>query len=138
MKLNGVELRHVRMPLVAPFRTSFGTSTSRDVLLLRAVTAEADGWGECVAMADPLYSSEYIGAATDVLTRFLVPALGAVEHLDANAVGPALSRYKDTGWPRPRWRWRSWTPSCAPPAGRWPGSWARSVTACRVGCPSAS
>jgi o-succinylbenzoate synthase len=94
MKLTGVELRHVRMPLVAPFRTSFGTSTSRDVLLLRAVTTDAEGWGECVAMADPLYSSEYIGAATDVLTRFLIPALGAIEHLDAYAVGPALAAYK--------------------------------------------
>ena len=94
MKLTGVELRRVRMPLVAPFRTSFGTSTSRDVLLLRAVTAEADGWGECVAMADPLYSSEYVEAATDVLTRFLIPALGAVERLDAHAVGPALAAYK--------------------------------------------
>ncbi|MET7424287.1 o-succinylbenzoate synthase [Dactylosporangium sp. NPDC005555] len=94
MKLTGVELRRVRMPLVAPFRTSFGTSTSRDLLLLRAATPEADGWGECVAMADPLYSSEYVEAATDVLTRFLIPALGAVEHLDGTAVGPALASYK--------------------------------------------
>ena len=38
------------------------------------VTDEAEGWGECVAMADPLYSSEYVDAAADVLRRFLVPA----------------------------------------------------------------
>ena len=94
MKLTGVELRRIRMPLVAPFRTSFGTETDRDVLLLRAVTDEAEGWGECVAMADPLYSSEYVEAAADVLRRYLVPALLAAPRLDAVAVAPALHRFK--------------------------------------------
>ena len=37
MKLTGVELRRIAMPLVAPFRTSFGVETTRDILLLRAV-----------------------------------------------------------------------------------------------------
>ena len=94
MKLTGLELRRIRMPLVAPFRTSFGTETSRDILLLRAVTGDAEGWGECVAMGDPLYSSEYVDAAADVLRRFLVPALFAHPRLDAVAVGPALHRFK--------------------------------------------
>jgi hypothetical protein len=31
VKLVGVELRRIRMPLVAPFRTSFGSQTDRDV-----------------------------------------------------------------------------------------------------------
>ena len=74
MKLAGIELRRIRMPLVSPFRTSFGTATERDVLLLRAVTDEAEGWGECVAMSDPLYSSEYVEAAADVLRRYLEDA----------------------------------------------------------------
>jgi O-succinylbenzoate synthase len=94
MKLTGIELRRVRMPLVAPFRTSFGTATERDVLLLRAVTDQAEGWGECVAMADPLYSSEYVEAAADVLRRYLIPALAARPPADANAVAPALNRFK--------------------------------------------
>ena len=85
VKLTGVELRRIEMPLVAPFRTSFGTETVRDVLLLRVVTGEAEGWGECVAMSDPLYSSEYVDAAQDVLTRFLIPALAAAPRLDASA-----------------------------------------------------
>ena len=93
MKLNGVELRRVSMPLVAPFRTSFGTQTHRDALLLRVVTADAQGWGECVAMADPLYSAEYADAAADVLRRYLIPALAAAPRLDANLVGPTLAPF---------------------------------------------
>ena len=42
MRLTGVELRWISMPLVAPFRTSFGTATTRDILLLRVVTDEAE------------------------------------------------------------------------------------------------
>ncbi|MFE7121244.1 o-succinylbenzoate synthase [Streptomyces sp. NPDC057654] len=95
MKLTGVELRRVRMPLVAPFRTSFGTQTVREALLLRAVTAGAEGWGECVAMSDPLYSPEYVEGCADVLTRFLVPALAERRgELDAIGVAPALSPFK--------------------------------------------
>ncbi|WP_199434116.1 o-succinylbenzoate synthase [Qaidamihabitans albus] len=91
MKLTGVELRWVRMPLVTPFRTSFGTQTAREVLLLRVVTGDAEGWGECVAMSEPRYSSEYVDAAADAITHFLVPALAAARRLDANSVAPALA-----------------------------------------------
>ena len=41
MRLEGVELRWVSMPLVSPFRTSFSTQTTRDLLLLRVVTDTA-------------------------------------------------------------------------------------------------
>lgn len=94
MKLTGVELRRIRMPLVSPFRTSFGTQTGRDVLLLRVVTDEAEGWGECVALSHPRYSAEYVEGAADVLRRFLIPAVAAVDDLEAGKVGPALATYR--------------------------------------------
>ena len=75
------------MPLVAPFRTSFGTETTREALLVRVVSADAEGWGECVAMSGPLYSSEYVDGAADVLRRYFVPALAAVENLDRDRRG---------------------------------------------------
>ncbi|MFI6803355.1 o-succinylbenzoate synthase [Streptosporangium canum] len=92
MKITGIELRRIAMPLVAPFRTSFGTETERDVLLLRVVTPDAEGWGECVAMSQPLYSSEYVDGAAEVLRRFLIPALPA--HPDAHRVHRALEPFK--------------------------------------------
>ncbi len=75
MKITGIELRRIAMPLTAPFRTSFGTETTRDILLIRATTPDAEGWGECAAMSAPLYNAEYVDGATDVLRRFLIPAL---------------------------------------------------------------
>ncbi|HSK28269.1 MAG TPA: o-succinylbenzoate synthase [Jiangellales bacterium] len=97
MRLEAVELHRVRMPLVAPFRTSFGTETEREVLLVRVRTDVAEGWGECVAMSEPLYSPEFLDGAAAVLRRFLVPALAArarLRGLRARDVAPACRAYK--------------------------------------------
>jgi O-succinylbenzoate synthase len=94
VKLSAVELRRIRVPLVTPFRTSFGTSTEQEVVLLRAVTPDAEGWAECVAMPAPLYSAEYGDGAVDVLKRFLLPRLFTDERLTAARVGPALAPVK--------------------------------------------
>jgi len=75
MRLQAVEMRRIKLSLVAPFETSFGVQTERDVLLLKAVTDVGDGWGECVAGEEPLYSSEYVDAAADVLLKHLLPRL---------------------------------------------------------------
>ncbi|MFI8828216.1 o-succinylbenzoate synthase [Streptomyces sp. NPDC053431] len=92
-KITGVELRRIAMPLVAPFRTSFGVETSRDVLLVRVVTSEGiEGWAECAAMSAPRYCAEYVDGAQDVLRRFLVPALPK-EGVDATTVGRALEPF---------------------------------------------
>jgi o-succinylbenzoate synthase len=88
MKIDGFELRRIRMPLVAPFETSFGVQTERDVLLLRAVGPESEGWGECVAMGSPLYSPEYVNGAVAVIREFLLPALAPKA---AALTGPAVA-----------------------------------------------
>ncbi len=69
-----VRLHRIDIPLVRPFRTSFGTQQARDILLVEAITNDGiSGWGECVAMAWPGYSYEYVDGCVDVLTEHLVP-----------------------------------------------------------------
>jgi O-succinylbenzoate synthase len=97
IRMDAVELRRVEIPLVTPFRTSFGTDAARDALLVRVLlTGGGEGWGECVADRDPLYSSEYADGAADVLRRFLVPRVFARQReiggIAPDDVAPALSR----------------------------------------------
>jgi O-succinylbenzoate synthase len=94
VKLSSVELVRIAMPLVSPFRTSFGTQNERDVLLVHVTTPEAEGWGECVAMMDPLYSSEYVEAAAHVMRHHLVPRLVAAAGLTAGRVASVLHPFK--------------------------------------------
>jgi o-succinylbenzoate synthase len=77
MRIDVVELRRVRLPLVTPWRTVHGTETERDVLLVRvageSVGRAVEGFGECGASPAPGYSPEWVDGAHEVLRRFLVP-----------------------------------------------------------------
>ncbi len=94
MNLTKLTLHQVDMPLVAPFTTSFSTQVTKHVLLLRAECCiggtVVTGWGECVAMADPLYSSEYLAGAADVIRRWLAPKLFAANDFTAETVADLL------------------------------------------------
>jgi O-succinylbenzoate synthase len=90
LALEAVELRRIRLPLVAPFETSFGVQTVRDILLVKAITSAGEGWGECVATEEPTYSPEYVDGSQHVLTHHLLPRLFAHGHLSAADVGAIL------------------------------------------------
>src|SRR2546423_7493315 len=94
MKLIAVELRRIGLPLVSPFRTSFGTQTERDILLVRAVTPDGEGWGECVALSEPTYSPEYVDMAQHVIRHHLVPRLFAAGDVTAAQVAGVLGAVK--------------------------------------------
>lgn len=89
-----VELVRVALPLVRPFRTSFGTQSARDVLLVRAGDGELDGWGEVVTPAAPVYSSEYTDGAASVLADHLVPRVLGRGPLRAEDVARVLAPIK--------------------------------------------
>jgi len=74
-RVREIELRLVGLPLVRPFRTSFGEETEKACILVRVETEEAWGWGECVTGADPGFSEEFNEGAWLVLRDFLAPAI---------------------------------------------------------------
>ena len=74
-RVRTVELRMVGLPLVRPFRTSFGEETEKVCTLVRVETDDVWGWGECVTGVDPGFSEEFNEGAWRVLRDFLVPAL---------------------------------------------------------------
>ncbi|HXM54854.1 MAG TPA: o-succinylbenzoate synthase [Candidatus Dormibacteraeota bacterium] len=90
MRLECVRMRRLRMPLVAPFRTSFAAIAEREVLLLEALTSSGAGWGECVALAEPLYSAEYLDGAEHVIRHHLLPRLFAQPALTAARLAEVL------------------------------------------------
>lgn len=93
--IRSIELRRISLPLVSPFRTSFGTETARDILLVRVETDTSEGWGECVAGNEPLYSSEYVEASQHVLQHHLVPRLWKRSSVHAVDVADVLEPIRD-------------------------------------------
>ncbi len=93
MRVEALELRRVGLDLVVPFRTSFGSEHDRDVLLVRAVTDVGDGWGECVAMSEPVYSAEFVAGAQLVIRDHFWPVMAAAGDIAAADVGALLGRF---------------------------------------------
>ena len=75
LKIDGVEVRLIRLPLIEPFETSFGKIDSRLIFLVCLEAEGLRGWGEVVAEEEPLYSYETVTTALHVIRDFLGPAL---------------------------------------------------------------
>ena len=94
MKVVEYELRRIHLPLVRPFRTSFGTQSNREVLIVKVTTDDGViGWAECVAMSAPLYSPEYISGCVETMREFLIPALNQASDLQAETVAELLKPF---------------------------------------------
>lgn len=94
MKLEALELLRLSIPLRSPFRTTFSSQATRSALLLHAITDIGEGWSECTALPSPLYSSEYIDAAEDVIRHHLFPRLVGEPTLTPARVGEVLKPVK--------------------------------------------
>jgi len=75
MKLDHIILHHLRMPLVAPFETSFGRTIERECIIVSIHSEGQTGYGECVADRDPGYSYETTGTAWHIMKDFISPLL---------------------------------------------------------------
>jgi o-succinylbenzoate synthase len=95
MKINAVELRVVRLPLVTPFRTSRGSQDDRVALLVRVDTTEGEGWADCAVGVAPSYEPEFLSGAQAVMAEYLVPMLIAAPGITAARVHNVLAPVKD-------------------------------------------
>jgi O-succinylbenzoate synthase len=90
-RVRAVELLLVDLPLVRPFRTSFGEVSDKRCVLVRVETDEAEGWGECVADSRPDFSGEFNEGAWLVLRDFLAPSLFRAGDVDVAAADLAFA-----------------------------------------------
>lgn len=90
-RVRSIELRLIGLPLVTPFRTSFGVETDKVCILARVETDGAAGWGECVTGVDPGFSEEFNEGAWIAIRDHLAPALFRAGDLEPEGVEPALT-----------------------------------------------
>jgi o-succinylbenzoate synthase len=76
VRIREIDIRLVEIPLVRPFRVSFGTSTGKQCVIARIVADDVEGWGECVADDGyPGFSGEWNEGVWTLLHDVLAPAL---------------------------------------------------------------
>lgn len=97
MKLNleRIELREIELPLKYPFETSFGRTTQRRIMIVRAFDESgAVGYGECTAPEDPFFNHETIDTAWIIIAQYIAPLLAAARADSAAQINEALSRIR--------------------------------------------
>jgi len=75
MKITKITNYWVRMPLVSPFETSFGSISHRECIISKIEAGDVTGYGECPADQDPGYSYETTSTAWPIMKDYLVPAI---------------------------------------------------------------
>jgi o-succinylbenzoate synthase len=75
MKLVGVEISEVALPLRVRVGTSAGVHQGRPILYLRVVADSAEGWGECAALQNGTAVDPDVATALLVLRNEVVPRL---------------------------------------------------------------
>ncbi|HMF79333.1 MAG TPA: o-succinylbenzoate synthase, partial [Bryobacteraceae bacterium] len=87
MNIEQLVLRHIRLPLVHFFETSFGRTYERDIILVEAISGGISGWGEVTAGERPFYNEEWTGSIWPLLTDFVAPRILHHEFVSAEEVG---------------------------------------------------
>ncbi|MDL0437598.1 MULTISPECIES: o-succinylbenzoate synthase [unclassified Niallia] len=84
MKIERIELLHLKMPLLHPFVTSIGSLMEKDFLIIKMFSGGHVGYGESVAMPNPGYSEETTGTSVHIIEEFLIPLLfsSTINHPD--------------------------------------------------------
>ena len=94
MRVRKITLREIHLPLIAPFQTSFGTTTLRRIPLIEADVDGVIGWGECTAGEDPYYSYETVETAWHIIRDFLWPIVKGREFSSASEIFEMFSQVR--------------------------------------------
>ncbi len=91
MRIDQIELRHIKMKLIQPFETSMGVENFEEHIIVRVEAGGVTGWGECVVEPLPWYSPETVTTAWHILRDGLIPAVLGQE---SDTVGGFIHRWQ--------------------------------------------
>ena len=90
MRIDGIILRELQIPLVRPFETSFGVTRDRRIVLAEVRSEGLTGWGECTAGERPFFSGESTDTAWQVIVNDLGPMLANAENVEHGGSIPKI------------------------------------------------
>ena len=90
MKIERLELRLLKLPLVHFFETSFGRIHDKHFIVVRIEGDGVVGYGECVAEQDPYYSADTNDTVWHIVSEFVVPRVVGKSFAHPREMFPAL------------------------------------------------
>lgn len=105
--IDQIDLYHVAMPLIYPWRTAYGEDAAIHSVLVRLTSDAGEAWGEATPFAAPCYSPEFARGAFVLLRDWLAPRLVSQRIDSGTELQRLLSMFKgnpfakaalDTAW----------------------------------------
>ncbi len=100
IKIERVVLRHIRMPLVHFFETSFSRTTERDIVLVEVCSEGLSGWGEVTAGENPFYNEEWTESVWPLLLHYVAPRVLGTELTSPEETGRRTAHIRGHGMAR--------------------------------------
>ena len=94
MNIDRIELFHVAMPLIYPWRTAYGEDATIHSVLCRMTSGSLAAWGESSSLAAPCYSPEWAGGVFAVAKEWLAPALVGQSIASGDELHARLAHFK--------------------------------------------
>jgi len=94
MRIDSVELYHVRMPLIYPWRTAYGEDPDIHSVLVKMVSGDTYSWGETTPLKAPCYLPEWTGGTFALMKEFLAPQIVGRDINSAEELLNMLSHFK--------------------------------------------
>jgi o-succinylbenzoate synthase len=94
VRIDRIEIYHVRLPLLYPWKTAYGEDAAIDSVLFRMVAGGAEGWGETTPFAAPTYSPETASTVFVLNEEIFCPRLVGRELPSAGALLERLAIFK--------------------------------------------
>lgn len=92
MKIDRIELYHVAMPLIEPWRTAYGEDAAVHSVLCRLASGSVEAWGESSPLAAPCYSPEWGGGIFAVNREWFAPAVLGLTFSEPESLPAAVQR----------------------------------------------
>ena len=94
MLIDRIDLYHVAMPLIYPWKTAYGEDEAIHAVLCRLCSGSLVGWGESAPFAAPCYSPEWAGGIFAVARDWLAPAVIGHDIRSGHELQQQMSLYK--------------------------------------------
>lgn len=94
MRIDCLEIHHVRLPLIYPWKTAYGEDADIHSVLFRMVSGEYEGWGEATPFFAPTYSPETASTVFVLNQEVFGPQLLGREFDTAESLLDALRIFK--------------------------------------------
>lgn len=107
MIIDRIDIYHVAMPLLYPWRTAYGEDAAAESVLVQMHSQGCSAWGESAPLAAPCYSPEWAGGVFALVRDWLAPAIVGQDVTSGEDLQQRLAHFKgnpfakaalDTAW----------------------------------------